>query len=89
MEVDIPDYIINAKALIKDWNATKEKKRYDSKAYNKKFYENNRDKIIEKIECPICKGSYTYFNASSHKKTQKHLKWVSLGACINGSIDTK
>lgn len=77
MEVDIPDYIINAKALIKDWKSGLPKKKYDSKPYNKKFYETHKDKVSEKIECPICKGTYTYFNSSSHKKTKKHLKWAT------------
>ena len=77
MEVDIPDYIINARALIKDWNATNPKKKYDSKGYNKKFYATNKEKVSEKHICEICKGSYTYFNSSAHKKTKKHLKWAT------------
>ena len=83
MEVDIPDYIVNARALIKDWNATNPKKKYDSKAYNRKFYISNKDKVSEKHICELCKGSYTYFNISAHKKTQKHLKCITT---MNDSI---
>jgi len=44
---------------------------------NKKFIENNKDKIKEKIECNICKGSYTYFNKSKHNKTKRHVKFIN------------
>ena len=89
MEVDIPIEILNAKALIKEWDAlniekkNEPKKKYDSKAYNKKFYANNKAKVSEKHTCPICKGSYTYFNSSAHKKTQKHIKWMNVISEIN------
>ena len=94
MEVDIPIEILNAKALIREWDAlniekknelkkNELKKKYDSKAYNKKFYAKNKEKVSEKHICLICKGSYTYFNSSAHKKTQKHIKWMNVISEIN------
>jgi hypothetical protein len=44
--------------------------------YFRKFYENNIDKLKEKTICPICGGSYDYFNKSRHIKSKKHLKYI-------------
>ena len=87
METDIPIEILNTKALIKNWKELKKlkkktepKKKYDSKIYNRKFYIINKEKVSEKHICPLCKGRYTYFNKSTHDKTQKHLKWLDFNA---------
>jgi len=45
----------------------------NSTKYVKIFIEKNKDKIKEKIQCPICYSSYTYFNKSKHYKTKRHL----------------
>ena len=42
------------------------------KKFNNNFKIKNADKIKEKVICPICKGSYTYFNKSTHNKTKRH-----------------
>lgn len=47
---------------------------YNTKAYYKKFVEKNADKLKEKITCPVCCGSYTYFNKSKHIKSTRHIK---------------
>ncbi len=31
----------------------------------------NREKIMQKIDCEICGGSFSYFNKSTHKKSTK------------------
>ena len=41
-----------------------------------KFIDNNKEKLNEKIICPICKGSYTYFNKSTHLKTKRHQSFL-------------
>lgn len=46
---------------------------YPSKKYYKNFCLKNRDKIKEKIICPVCGGSFTYYNKSHHFKTKKHI----------------
>jgi hypothetical protein len=48
-----------------------------NKVHYEKFKNKNKDKINEKIECPICLGSYTYFNKSSHNKLKKHVKHLN------------
>jgi hypothetical protein len=53
---------------------TIEKKIYDSKKYYENFKNKNKDKINIKVECPICLGSYSYYNKSSHAKNAKHKK---------------
>ena len=53
------------------------------KQNNHDFYENfkikHADKIKEKIICPICNGTYTYFNKSTHNKTKHHKNILELG----------
>ena len=63
-------------------------KKYDSKIYNKTFYEKNKDKVLEKIICSICCGSYTYYNKSKHNKSNKH-KQVQLKYCSKTENENK
>ena len=44
--------------------------------YVRKFIEKNKNMINNKIECPICYSTYTYFNKSKHYKTKRHLKML-------------
>lgn len=43
------------------------------KEFMKEFIERQKDK---KYTCELCKGSYTYFNKSTHIKTKRHLKFI-------------
>ena len=86
--MEIPAEVLNAKELLRNWNATKPKKKYDAKIYNKKFYTTHQDRIKESKLCG-CGGNYTYYNSGAHKRTNKHIKWAGLNEGINGSIDTK
>ena len=43
------------------------------KLYNKKYYENNKDRLLEKFWCQTCNGMFTSYNKSKHFKTQKHV----------------
>lgn len=61
--------------LLNDGNETKKLK---NKGYLKKFIAKNKDKINEKIECPICYSTYSYFNKSKHCKTKRHLKLLNI-----------
>lgn len=61
--------------LLNDGNETKKLK---NKGYLKKFIAKNKDKINEKIECPICYSTYSYFNKSKHYKTKRHIKLSSV-----------
>ena len=36
------------------------------------WYHNNKDKILKKIECDVCGGSYTINNKTIHEKSKKH-----------------
>lgn len=62
-------------------------------AYNKSYYEmnkeklmetsrmwreKNKDKINQKHQCE-CGGRYTFFAKSNHLKTAKHRRWVEFG----------
>lgn len=53
-----------------------------SQQRNKKYYDNfkkkNENKVKEKFICPICAGSYTYFNKSKHYKGKRHLAAFNL-----------
>jgi hypothetical protein len=49
------------------------KYKYDTKKYNLNFSLKNSAKIKEKVICPVCCGSYTYFNKSKHIRSKKHL----------------
>lgn len=42
------------------------------KKYYETFKEKNKDKINEIHICPICCGSYTYFNKSKHNSSIRH-----------------
>jgi hypothetical protein len=48
--------------------------KYDQNKYNKRFQEKHKDKIKEKLDCPICYGTYTYFNKSKHNQSVRHKK---------------
>jgi hypothetical protein len=39
-----------------------------------KFYDAHPEKKIKEI-CPICQGSYNYFNKSHHTKTKRHIQY--------------
>jgi hypothetical protein len=39
--------------------------------YYETFKESNKDKLKEKVKCTRCGGSYTYYNASKHRKSMK------------------
>ena len=56
--------------IIEDEN----KKVNKSKINFNNFLNKNKDKIKEKIICPLCFGSYTYFNKSVHIRTKRHLR---------------
>ena len=44
----------------------------NDKEYYRNFIEKNKEKVKEKVRCPLCGGSYDYFNKSKHIKTKKH-----------------
>jgi len=50
----------------------------NKKDYFKKFVDGNKDKVKEQVMCDVCGGSYTYFNKSHHKKSQRHLKSLQI-----------
>ena len=38
------------------------------------YYQQNKQKFKEKIECPICGCQYAYSNKNKHYNSKKHLK---------------
>jgi hypothetical protein len=50
----------------------------EKKNYYETFKEKHTDKISEKHICSVCGGTFTYFNASKHKKTQRHLNALQI-----------
>jgi hypothetical protein len=46
------------------------------KAYNKKYKEDNKERINKKIDCE-CGGKYTQRNKSAHYKSKIHLKDIN------------
>jgi hypothetical protein len=51
--------------------------------YNNKFIFKNKEKINNKIICNDCGGSYTYYNKSTHLKTNKHKLFLRVKAQYN------
>jgi hypothetical protein len=51
-------------------------KNISQKEYNKKYYDLNRTKLLEKIKCINCNGSYSIATSSQHMKTKLHLKSI-------------
>lgn len=52
---------------LRTFTITKEKRQ----EYNRRFYARNLDKLHEKIVCPVCHVSYTYYNKSRHERKSK------------------
>ena len=44
-----------------------------NKTYYNKHYEQIKERLIQKVECPVCKCHMYLGNLSTHKKTKKHL----------------
>ena len=44
------------------------------KIYNKNYYENNKERLLEKFWCEDCGGFFTIHNKSKHYKTGKHIE---------------
>lgn len=53
-------------------------KKYDHKKYYKTFYNKNQAKIKERKVCPVCYGSYTYYNKYIHNKSKRHMLALAL-----------
>ena len=51
---------------------------HKNKIHVDNFRIKHREKIMQKIDCEICGGSFSYFNKSSHLKTIKCLKVKTL-----------
>lgn len=64
---------------IKEWGQDNKEKiaerqkqyREDNKEYFKQYYEANKEKINEKITCPICGSLVSKRNLSTHQKSKK------------------
>jgi hypothetical protein len=38
------------------------------------YYQQNKQKFKEKIDCTICGGKYAYSNKNKHNNSKKHIK---------------
>ena len=45
----------------------------DNRPYIEKWRQNNKDKLMADVVCPICNITYKLNNSSHHKKTKIHL----------------
>jgi len=56
------------------------KKEFDNIEYQKKYYQKNKDKLLEKLKektkCEICNGSYSYVSKNRHLNSEKHKRFV-------------
>lgn len=41
------------------------------------YYQQNKQKFKEKIECPICKKLYAYSNKNKHNNSKYHIKKIN------------
>ena len=46
---------------------------FDRKEYNKKYYENNKDKHTGDYHCTTCNVLCSFSNKTRHKRSQIHL----------------
>jgi hypothetical protein len=58
-------------------------KKYNHKTYQNTFITKNKSKIMEKKQCEICCGSYTYYNRSKHYNSDRHIKMVNKNELLN------
>jgi hypothetical protein len=54
----------------------KNKKSELNKKYNINFKKKHEEEIKKRVICPLCFGSYTYFNKSGHSKTIRHMRAI-------------
>ena len=62
--------------LYKQQDDVKEKNLVYSKEYFIPYYNNNKEKLKEKLVCEGCNATYTRYNQGHHMKSKKHLKIV-------------
>ena len=43
-----------------------------NKEYKRKYYEKNKEKLIEKVKCELCGGEYQKSSKSKHENTRRH-----------------
>ena len=55
------------------------------KEYSKQYYEMNKEKLFQKIECE-CGSTYIYKHKSRHIKTQKHLSNINILPVLIDSV---
>jgi hypothetical protein len=70
-EFNINPTVIDSLINKKFWNKTNDRKKYD-KDYNKKYYEQRKEKN-QTIICPICNGRYNKYSQLVHEQTKRHL----------------
>ena len=60
----------------------KRRQNENNKLRNKKYYEDNKDRLNEKHECG-CGGCYTTKNKPAHERGYAHIYWSETGIKIN------
>ena len=58
-----------------------EKKEFNNVEYQKKYYQDYKDKLLERLKqkskCEICNGSYSYVSKNRHLQSAKHKKFIN------------
>ena len=58
-----------------------EKKEFNNIEYQKKYYQDNKNKLLDKLKqkskCEICNGSYSYVSKNRHLQSAKHKKFIT------------
>ena len=60
----------------------KRRQNENNKLRNKKYYEENKDRLNEKHECG-CGGCYTTKNKPAHERGYAHIYWSKTGINVN------
>lgn len=63
-----------------------EKKIY-RQIHSKKYYEKHKERILKKITCSICGGSYATTNLKNHQNSKKHKKCLEIMNNYKKEID--
>ncbi len=58
-------------------------KEYPQHLYNKKYYELNKEKYLNKYKCDVCKIDVNISSKWQHNNTKKHLYYYNLKYTTN------
>lgn len=71
---EVKKICVNIKTYYRKRDDTTVSKTYNQTQYSQKYYEKNKNKIKEYVECDICQCRYQKWNKGHHIDSKKHIK---------------